>query len=124
MNWGTSNIAKLPYKAPRILDINLYRNTTWLNTIDFRDTSDNTPIDISGYDFALTVKRNAFDTKVIKKLALGDGLSVSGTGKDILTINTFVDIKAGAYVYDLIGTKPTGEIIPYLKGKIKVEENV
>lgn len=123
MDWGGTP-PKFPGNAPRKIDLEIYGNTTWSNTIEFKDTSDDTPIDISNYVFTLTIKRNEFDKKALKVLTLGDGLSVIGTDKNILLINILFDLRSGNYVYDLKGTTDGGETIPYLKGKIKKEEDV
>lgn len=123
MDWG-GNPPTFPSTAPAILNFKHYRNTTWTNAIEFKYTSDDTSIDISNYNFTLTVKRNAFDTKAVKILSVGKGLLVAGADSNFLMINTLLDFQSGSYVYDLLGTTDTDEIIPFLKGKIKLEENV
>jgi hypothetical protein len=109
---------------PGRLNIGLYRKNRWSVELVFTWKPSGDPIDFSTATLKLQIKRNIRDTTYVKQLTVGSGLTVSGTGSNIVTILTQANIPAGSYVYDLTAFYAGSDPITYLKGSLTVEQNV
>jgi hypothetical protein len=110
VNWGSSSCCTFPTK-----DFCLYRATSWVYSFPLG-------IDLTGYDFILTVKRNAYNKTATKTIAITSGLTVNGQN---LGLSTIVNFPTGTYVYDLLGNSiNTAQTTLFFTGKLRVRQNI
>lgn len=86
-------------------------------------SDDGTPINLTGYTFVLTIKQEAGAATAL----LTRTLTVDATAGRIsctLTPAQTGAIPAGDHPYDIVMTKPTGEVLTLLEGRAVVEEPV
>lgn len=103
----------------------IYRGDSWSCVLTFFDT-DGSPLNLAGSAIKLQVKAKATDTNTVKELSLGTGLTLSGSGNNILTIESAGDlpVRVGDYAYDLQVTFGSGRIVTYLRGTVVVVQDV
>lgn len=101
----------------------LYRGDSWNCQLVFTD-SNSDPIDLSEATLRMQIKTAKGVSASVKQLTIGSGLTLSGAGSNVVTINTSVDMEAKkSYVYDLEAAF-SDNTITYLKGTITVQEDV
>lgn len=104
-------------------DFTIYKGDTWNVQLTFTDDNSD-PVDLSGAALKIQVKSTKGSSTSVLELTEGSGITVSGAGSNIVTINTVADISKGNYYYDLEATYSPTNIITFLKGKVIVVEDV
>jgi hypothetical protein len=82
-------------------------NEDWIDSIQYFENDEITPVDIGGIFFAMEVRRVAADVDVVLTASTEDGrLVVGGTGNSFLLIQVpytlMDDIAPGDYVADIV----------------------
>jgi hypothetical protein len=83
-------------------------NEDWIDSIQYLQNDEITPVDISGIFFAMEMRRVAADVDVVITASTDDGrLSAGGVGNSFLLINVPLslmdDVAPGDYVADIVG---------------------
>ena len=98
---------------------------SWIVDLEFTESDNVTPLDISGWVFKLEIKSTKYhgsiDAGNYLKLIMGSGLSVAS---NVLSINKILALKEGVYVYDVEATKLDGTVKTYLRGQLNVKPDV
>lgn len=106
------------------VNFRVYKGDFWSVPLVFTDTDDN-PIDFTGVEFKMQVKKVASGSFKEMELTNGDGIEISGADNNTVTIEKNpLDIAAGKYKYDLQATLTNGKIVTYIYGVIDVKEDV
>ena len=107
---------------PGIYNIIAYRNDTLSKTFTLLDSAGD-PIDLSTAVVKLQVRTKP-DGELLWDLTEGDGLTVGGTGNNVITLSRVCNIQGcGAYYYDLQVTIATN-VSTYLKGAFIVQKDI
>lgn len=102
----------------------LYAGDSWACELIFTDKATNTPIDLTGSALRLQIKARKTDSQAVTEFTSGSGLEIGGAGSNVVTIDGSNNaLPGGTYFYDLQAVKG-GLTTTYLKGIIKVEEDV
>ncbi len=105
---------------PAAYNIATFYGNTLVLTFTLTD-SNNSPISLTGKTVEFIIRRVLV---VIDTYTVGDGLTISGGGNNIISLSKVVDISPGQYIYELkITTSPT-EIRTYLAGVFRVRQSV
>jgi hypothetical protein len=108
--------------TPGIYNIRAYRNDTLQRTVTITDGSA-LPISLANATMKVEV-RDKPDGDVYLTLTEGDGLTVGGTGNNVVTISKVVNIDGGCYFYDLQATFTSGVVTTYIKGSFLVTDDI
>jgi len=84
---------------PAQYNIQMWRNDTWNNT--FTLLNDTTPINLNGAIVKIQIRKTPKSTDALATLTIGNGITISGTNKNIITVAYNVGIESGSYVYDM-----------------------
>lgn len=107
---------------PGLYNITAYRNDTFVISFTLLDQSSQ-PIDLSGAVVKMQV-RDKPDGEVLWELTEGDGITVGGTGNNVISISKVCDINGcGSYYYDLQATD-SGVVSTYVKGAFHVIKDI
>ena len=107
---------------PGIYNIVAYRNDTLVLSFALLDSASQ-PISLSTADVKLQV-RDKPDGEVLWQLTEGDGITVGGTGNNVVNISRVCDINGcGSYYYDLQVTD-SGVVSTYVKGAFTVQKDI
>ena len=82
-------------------------------SLTFTDSSDD-PIDLNGADDI------QFFVNGTEVASLGDGITVSGTGNNVVTIAKADARAAGKYTYEIKVTDGDGVVRTYIEGKMHI----
>lgn len=108
---------------PAQYNVKIWRNDSWAQT--FAILADTTPIDLSGSTILIQVRPTPSSTEVALTLTTDDSsIGIGGVDNNQITLNKIVDVAAGAYVYDMNVTFPSGEVKTYLWGNFIVSEDI
>jgi hypothetical protein len=108
---------------PAQYNVKIWRNDSWAQV--FALLADETPIDLSGSTILIQVRPTATSSEVALTLSTANSsISIGGVNRNQITLNKIVDVAAGAYVYDMNVTFPSGEVKTYLWGNFIVTEDI
>jgi hypothetical protein len=109
--------------TPGIYHITAYRGDTLQRTITLTDGSNNA-IDLSTAAVKIEVRTKP-DGDIKLTMTEGDGITVGGTGNNVITISKVISISDScALYYDLQATFPSGVVSTYLKGNFNVVKDI
>lgn len=103
-------------------DIKCYKNDTL--SLNFEMKVNDVPLDLTGSTIRLQVRPSAGSNTLTLSLTAGNGINITGTDSNIVTINKLITIAAGDYVYDLEIQFANGEVKTYVQGAFKVTEDI
>ena len=107
---------------PGIYNITAYRNDTLVLSFALLDSASQ-PIDLSSAVVKIQV-RDKPDGEILWELTEGDGITVGGTGNNVVNISRVCDINGcGSYYYDLQVTD-SGVVSTYVKGAFTVQKDI
>jgi hypothetical protein len=91
--------------------------------LNFRVETDGTPWNLTGYTFAMQVRRSANDANTLLNITTATMTSV---GRVSATVNatTMSDVPAGRWVYDIELTSSGGQVTRILEGRFIVTAQV
>lgn len=97
------------------------RRRSWAFTATLTD--DDAPVNLTGYSFALTARPEvgAATTVLIRTLTVEAG---AGRISCALTPEQTGALPLGSHPYDIVMTKPGGQVLTLLEGRLVVEETV
>jgi hypothetical protein len=108
---------------PAQYNVKIWRNDSWSQT--FAILADTTPVDLSGCTILIQVRPTPASSVVALTLSTANSsISIGGVSRNLITLNKIVDVAAGAYVYDMNVTFPSGEVKTYLWGNFIVSEDI
>jgi hypothetical protein len=107
---------------PAQYNIQMWKNDTWNNT--FTLLKDTTPIDLTGSVVEIQIRKQANSSDALATLTIGNGITVSGTNHNIITVAYNVNIDAGSYVYDMAIEFSDGTEKTYIWGIFIIYEDV
>jgi hypothetical protein len=108
---------------PAQYNVKIWRNDSWAQT--FAILADTTPIDLSGSTILIQVRPTPSSSTIALELSTDDSsISIGSITMNQITLNKIVDVPAGAYVYDMNVTFPSGEVKTYLWGNFIVSEDI
>ena len=117
------------------IDLNIRKGSTFRRRFRWLDANNNA-IDISNYDFRMSIKKNWDDTNVVLSLTTANGLTVDTTNSDAAlnnavhirisnTLTESLEIESGVYDMEAFTTSADGmEVTPVLKGNVIIEKEV
>lgn len=106
---------------PGNLDIQIWRNDTWVQT--YALTSNNTPISLVGATVNIQVRKGCGGTLALS-ITNGNGATIGGTNNNEITVNKLVNIDKGNYKWDMQVTLQSGNVRTYLEGDFIVYDDV
>lgn len=102
------------------VDFKSYKGDTFRTTLTFTDAN-GSAIDLS----AASLKMECYNGRtLILSFSNGDGITVSGAGNNIVTLQKVITIQAGNFRYDLQATLQDGTIVTYIKGNFLVQPDI
>lgn len=108
---------------PAQYNVKIWRGDSWTQT--FAILADTTPVDLSGCTILVQVRPTPSSSTVALELTTADStIGIGGVDYNQITLNKIVNVAAGAYVYDMNVTFPSGEVKTYLWGNFIVQEDV
>ena len=91
--------------------------------LNFRVETDGTPWNLTGYTFAMQVRRSANDANTLLNITSATMNSV-GHVSTTVSAGTMSDVPAGRWVYDIELTSSGGEVTRILEGRFIVSPQV
>jgi hypothetical protein len=116
-----SSYANADFK-PAQYNIQIWKNDTWNNT--FTLLNGVTPINLTGAEVEIQIRKSAKSTDALATLTIGDGITISGTNSNVINVAYNVDIAAGSYVYDMAIKFSDGTEKTYIWGIFIIYEDV
>jgi hypothetical protein len=91
--------------------------------LNFRVETNGTPWNLTGYTFAMQVRRSTSASTTLLNIT---SATMTSVGRVSATVNatTMSDVPAGRWVYDIELTSSGGEVIPILEGRFIVTAQV
>jgi hypothetical protein len=107
---------------PANYNIQIWQNNTWSQI--FQLTANTDPIDLTGANIEIQVRRRPNSADADMTLTLADGITIGGVDDNQITINYDVNIDAGSYVYDMTIQFPNDNIKTYIWGNFIVYQDI
>jgi len=102
-------------------------NTTFKSkivTITITNSSGTSPLDLTGATINLWWRRGNANGSIVKKMSIGDGLTLSDPTNGKFTIDKFfIDWGAGTYYFDIKITDASGDKDAQMFGTILIKED-
>ena len=91
--------------------------------LNFTIATDGTPLDLTGYTFAMQVRRSTNSSSTLLNLTSATMTSI-GTVAVTVSAATMNDVPAGRWVYDIELTSSSGTVTRILEGRFIVKAQV
>ncbi|SEH05268.1 hypothetical protein [Candidatus Venteria ishoeyi] len=89
------------------------------------NTTDSTPIDLTGVAIKTQFRKHSKTGKVVKEIETENGITITNAVNGVFKFNAFViDWSAGVYYYDIEFTFSDGTIVTYLEGTLTIIQDV
>lgn len=109
------------------VDWNVPTYTDWTPSFTYYSDDQVTPINLTGYTFALKWRLTPAATPVLS-LSLGSGITCSAPATGVISIHATTaqlsSIATGVYSYDLLATSGGGVVTQLFKGSIYLEASM
>ena len=109
------------YNIPTIIKGDTFR------ALKFTVTLNSVALDLTGYTIECKFRKNAKTGKLIKSIDTTSGITLTTPASGVFTIDAFdlgADFVAGNFYYDVQFTDTSGIITTFIKGFMKVEQDV
>jgi len=113
--------------AADVFPITLYTNADYTLSGTWKNKSNNTPINISGYSAKFQIRENADDDTALVSLTQSSGITLGGSaGTFVVTIPkaTIAGLTIERGVYDLVLTSGAGVSTVLVRGEVAVVKGV
>lgn len=105
---------------PAEYDINIFKDDTLKLSFTITDGNGD-PIDLSAKTIEFIIRKSS---TTIDILTIGDGLTLSGAGNNMINLDKAITLNKGSYSYDLKVITGGIDIRTYLSGKFVVHRDV
>lgn len=107
---------------PAQYNVQMWKSDSWTQVFALK--ANDVPIDLTGSNIEIQLRKTPASTTAELTLTLGSGITISGVDNNEIIINTIVDINAGSYVYDMTVVFPSGIVKTYVWGTFIVYEDI
>lgn len=107
--------------TPAELNIEIVKGDFWVES--FALTLDNVAINLSTAQVLIEVKQGCSNT-VLFTASIGNGITISGAGSNVINVSKLVNLDAGNYEYILKVTYATGIVKTYIWGNYNVYTDI
>lgn len=106
---------------PEYFPLKVYKNDHLSTVLEFN--LNGSPIDLQFATVLLQVRPTETSATVSLAITNGNGITITGDGKNQVSIYKLITIAAGEYVYDLQITYSSGQVKTYLYGEFIVSDD-
>ena len=108
-------------QIPADIKVTHYQGDTFIRTVTLTD-QDSNPINVSGATVKMEIRKVGCGD-ILETLDNSDGVTIGGTGNNVITLDKNINIEAGVHAYDLQVTKAS-VVTTYIAGDFKVIKDV